>query len=126
MSSMGQEVRDITCVQCPMGCQLKVTLRDGEVVSVEGNTCPRGRTYGEREATCPERVVTSLVNVAGDSRPVPCKTVAPVPKERVADVVEQIRAAVVEPGVRAGDVLVADVAGTGVDVVATRGHVPFK
>ena len=123
---MAQEIRDITCVQCPMGCQLKVTLSDGEVVGVEGNTCPRGRTYGEHEATCPERVVTSLVSVAGDSRPVPCKTVAPVPKERVADVVAQIRATVAEPGVRTGDVLVKDVAGTGVDVVATRFHVLFK
>ena len=123
---MAQEIRDITCVQCPMGCQLKVTIDDGEVVSVEGNTCPRGRTYGEREATCPERVVTSLVSVAGDSRPVPCKTVAAVPKELVEQVLIEIKNTRLEPGVRVGDVLIRDVAGTGIDVIATRGHVPFK
>ena len=116
------KVLSLTCVQCPMGCPLEVTLADGEVVSVTGNTCPRGRVYGEHEATCPERVVTSLVEVAGNYRPVSVKTTAPVPRELVADVLAAIRATVVRPPVAAGDVVVADVCGTGVNVVATKSH----
>ena len=116
------QVLPLTCVQCPMGCPLGVTLADGEVVSVRGNTCPRGRVYGEHEATHPERVVTSLVDVAGDYHPVSVKTAAPVPRELVADVLAAIRATVVRPPVAAGDVVVADVCGTGVDVVATKSH----
>ena len=114
------KVLSLTCVQCPMGCPLEVTLADGEVVSVTGNTCPRGRVYGEHEATCPERVVTSLVEVAGDYHPVSVKTAGPVPKERVDDVLDQISATTVEPPVSIGDVVIADVAGTGVDVVCTK------
>ena len=110
------QVLSLTCVQCPMGCPLEVTLADGEVVSVTGNT------YGEHEATHPERVVTSLVDVAGDYHPVSVKTAAPVPRELVADVLAAIRATVVRPPVAAGDVVVADVCGTGVDVVATKSH----
>ena len=116
------EVRHITCVQCPMGSPLEVTLEDGVVTSVTGNTCPRGRTYGEHEATHPERVVTSLVSVEGDWHPISVKTAAPVPKERVAQVLEQIRAVSVVPPVAEGDVIVANAAGTGVDVIATKGR----
>ncbi|MBQ6411214.1 MAG: DUF1667 domain-containing protein [Atopobiaceae bacterium] len=116
------EVMHITCVQCPMGCPLEVTLEDGVVTSVTGNTCPRGRTYGEHEATHPERVVTSLVTVEGDWHPISVKTATPVPKESVPAVLAQIRAACVRPPVAEGDVIVANAAGTGVDVVATKGR----
>ena len=119
---MAAEILNFTCVQCPMGCPLTVTLEDGVVTSVTGNTCPRGRTYGEHEATHPERVVTSLVSVEGDWHPISVKTAAPVPKERVAQVLEQIRAASVVPPVAEGDVIVANAAGTGVDVIATKGR----
>lgn len=114
------EVRNITCVQCPMGCPLEVTLEDGVVTSVTGNTCPRGKTYGEHEATHPERVVTSLVEVEGDWHPISVKTAAPVPREAIPQVLAQIRAARVTPPVAEGDVVVANAAGTGVDVVATK------
>ncbi|MCI1664994.1 MAG: DUF1667 domain-containing protein [Atopobiaceae bacterium] len=114
------ERREFTCVRCPMGCSLTVSLDDGVVTDVTGNGCPRGHAYGEHEATHPERVVTSLVRVAGDFRPVSVKTVSPVPKECVADVLAAVAATTVEPPVSIGDVLVPDVCGTGVDVVATR------
>ena len=117
---MAVETRSFTCVQCPMGCPLTVTLEDGAVTGVAGNTCPRGAKYGAAEATHPERVVTSLVGVAGDYHPVSVKTAGPVPKERVDDVLYQISATTVEPPVSIGDVVIADVAGTGVDVVCTK------
>lgn len=111
-----------TCVQCPMGCPLTVTLEDGKVTSVVGNSCPRGKVYGEHEATRPERVVTSLVGVAGDYHPVSVRTAAPVPKELVDEVLDQISTTVVTLPVRSGDVIIENVAGTGVDVICTRGR----
>lgn len=117
---MAVETRSFTCVQCPMGCPLTVTLDAGKVVSVEGNGCPRGRVYGEHEATHPERVVTSLVGVEGDWHPLSVKTASPVPRERIDDVLDVIADTVVPVPVRIGDVLIADVAGTGVSVIATQ------
>ena len=111
---------NITCVQCPMGCPLTVTLEDGVVTSVTGNTCNRGKIYGEHEATHPERVVTSLIKVKGDYHPVSVKTAAPVPKELVDTVLTQIAAAHVVPPVKTGDVVLANVADCGVDVVCTK------
>ena len=117
---MATEVMNFTCVQCPMGCPLTVTLEDGVVTSVTGNTCPRGKVYGEHEATHPERVVTSLVGIVGDYHAVSVKTTAPVPKDRVDDVLDQISSTLVTLPVTMGDVVVSNVAGTGVDVVATK------
>ena len=55
------EKRELTCIGCPMGCALTVSLEAGKVVSVEGYTCKRGRDYGEKECTNPMRTVTSSV-----------------------------------------------------------------
>ena len=59
------EKRELTCIGCPMGCALTVSLEAGMVVSVEGYTCKRGRDYGEKECTNPMRTVTSSVPVTG-------------------------------------------------------------
>lgn len=114
------EELELTCIQCPMGCPLVVTMVGGQVVSVSGNTCPRGKAYGEQEATHPVRVVTSFVEVEDDIHPIPCKSSQPVLRERVADVLDAIRAARAKAPVALGEVLVADAGGTGVDVIATK------
>ena len=62
---MATEIRELICINCPMGCPLTVTLEDGEVVSVTGNTCPRGDAYGRKEVTNPRRIVTTTVPVVG-------------------------------------------------------------
>ena len=53
------EKRELTCIGCPMGCQITVTLDGGEVKNVEGNTCRKGDQYARAEVTHPVRVVTS-------------------------------------------------------------------
>ena len=113
---------DLTCICCPIGCGLRATLEAGQVVRVTGNTCPRGEAYARREAVSPMRTVTSSVAVEGGVRPVvPVKTVPDVPKDRIFPVMDAIRDLTVPAPVRAGDVLLRDVAGTGADVVATAG-----
>ena len=59
------EKRDLTCIGCPLGCQITVTMENGEVTDVKGNTCPRGDKYAREEVTNPTRVVTSIVKVEG-------------------------------------------------------------
>ena len=57
--------RELTCIGCPMGCPLTVTMEAGEVISVTGNTCKRGDIYARKEVTNPTRIVTSTVRVTG-------------------------------------------------------------
>jgi CxxC motif-containing protein len=109
---------NITCINCPRGCQLLVE-RQGEEVVVTGNACPRGGAYGTEEFTNPKRMVTALVKLAGTHRPLPVKTKEPVPKSVVLKITEFLGTVTVMPPKRIGDVIVPDVCGTGVDIVAT-------
>ena len=120
---MAKQTPELTCIGCPLGCPVTVTLENGRVTAVAGNTCPRGEAYARKEVTNPTRIVTTTVRVAGarsGAPTVPCKTRADVPKGRMFDVVRALRAVTVCAPVRIGDVVLADAAGTGVDVVATR------
>ena len=115
------ETRELTCIGCPMGCQLKVEIENGEVRTVTGNTCKIGEQYAHKEVTDPRRIVTSTVRVTGakDIDRVSVKTATDVPKAKIFDVMAAINAATVKAPVTIGDVLLQDVAGTGADVVAT-------
>lgn len=113
--------RDLTCICCPLGCSIQVTLENGEVTSVTGNTCPRGDAYARKEVTNPTRIVTSLVRVKNGVLPVvSCKTASDIPKEKIFDITKALEAVDVEAPIHIGDVLVKDVAGTGVDIIASK------
>lgn len=115
------EKRELICIGCPMGCPLTVTLDGGAVVTVQGNTCPRGDAYARREVTAPTRIVTTTVRVTGGTLPaVSCKTRSDIPKEKIFDVVRALKSVVVPAPVHIGQILLPDAAGTGVDVVATK------
>lgn len=114
---------ELTCVCCPVGCTLSVLkTSDAEASYVSGAGCARGKRYGPVEAVRPERVVTTTVFVPGVPEPLSVRTSAPVPRELAAGVVAAARAAApsLSAPVGAGDVIVSDVCGTGVDVIATR------
>ena len=68
--------QSITCINCPMGCRMTVTVSpEGKVVSVSGNTCPRGEKYAVQECTVPVRMITAVIPVAGSEIPLSVKTV---------------------------------------------------
>ena len=113
--------RELTCIGCPMGCPLIVTMEAGEVISVTGNTCKRGDVYARKEVTNPTRIVTSTVRVSGgDADMVSVKTKEDIPKGKIFECVKALKSVEVPAPVHIGDVLVKDVAGTGVDIVATK------
>ncbi len=112
---------DITCIGCPMGCQVTVELEGKEVLSVSGNSCPIGDTYARKEVSNPERTVTSTVFVEdGEKVRVSVKTASNIPKAKINECMEAINKAVVKAPVAIGDVVIENVAGTGVNVIATR------
>ena len=115
------ETRELTCIGCPMGCLITVELEKGEVKSVTGNTCAQGDAYARKEVTNPTRIVTSTVVMQDGTKPrLPVKTKSDVPKSKIFDVMKEINDIVAEAPKKIGDVIIEDVAGTGVPVIATR------
>ena len=117
------KTRELTCIVCPRGCALTVTLADdGSVTEVKGNICPRGKTYALDECTNPKRVVTTTVR-CDDGSVMAVKTETSVPKSLVFEVMKVINRTVISSGAAIGDVIIEDVAGSGVRVVVTGKHV---
>ena len=115
------EKRELICIGCPMGCALSVTLENGAVAAVQGNTCPRGDAYARKEVTTPTRIVTTTVRVTGGTlAAVSCKTRSDIPKEKIFAIVRALKAVEVPAPVKIGQVLLPNAAGTGVDVIATK------
>ena len=115
------EIKKLTCINCPVGCSLKVELDGENVICVSGNTCRRGEIYARKEVTNPTRIVTSTVKVVnGTSGTVSVKTKEDIPKEKIFACVQALRGIDVQAPVHIGDVILENVAGTGVDIVATR------
>ncbi|MCR5654103.1 MAG: DUF1667 domain-containing protein [Lachnospiraceae bacterium] len=111
---------ELTCIRCPIGCALTVTI-DGDNVTVTGNSCPRGAEYGAKEVTDPTRIVTSSVRVINGAQPlVSVKTASDIPKDKIFAVMEEIHKCKASAPISIGDVIITDVAHTGVDIVATR------
>ena len=114
------EVRNLTCINCPLGCSIEVTMEGSEILSITGNTCPRGETYARNEVTDPKRVVTSSVYVVnGERAVVSVKTEEAIPKNKIFDCVKAMRELKLEAPVAIGDVVTDNIAGTGIKLVAT-------
>ena len=115
------EVRNLICINCPLGCALTVETENGQIVSVSGNTCKKGDIYARKEVTAPTRIVTSTVRVTGGAADmVSVKTKTDTPKDKIFECVRALKDIVVSAPVHIGDVILRDAAGTGVDIVATK------
>ncbi len=113
--------KTLTCIGCPLGCQITVELEDSSVKSVTGNTCPRGDAYARKEVTAPARIVTTTVRVSGGEIPVvSVKTAGEIPKGKIYDCVRALKGIEVPAPVRIGQVILTDAAGTGVNIVAAK------
>lgn len=115
------EKRTLTCIGCPLGCAITVELDNGEIINVTGNTCKRGDDYARKEVTHPMRVVTSTVRVTDGELPVvSVKTEHDIPKEKIMDILENLADISVPAPVRIGDIILENVAQTGVNIIATK------
>lgn len=110
--------RELTCIVCPVGCRLRVTLEDGKVTEVTGNTCPRGKQYAIDECTNPVRTVTTTARTQSGGV-IPVKTDRPIPKELMFECMKEINQATVSLPARIGDVVIQNLLGTGADVIVT-------
>lgn len=113
----------IKCKVCPIGCQMTITENplDPSGFIVEGNSCNRGRDFAIDEITKPERIVTGKVILRnGPMGHLPVKTTGVVPKNKVEECLKVINSTEVSAPVNKGDVIIKNILGLGVDVVAQR------
>ena len=108
---------ELICITCPRGCHLQVD----ESLNVSGNMCPRGAMYAKAELTHPVRMVTSSVAISSkvEAR-LPVKTKEPIAKELIFKVMEEINKVSVKAPIKIGDVIIKNVLGSGVDIIATK------
>ena len=114
------ETVEITCINCPVGCRMQVVHEGENVLSVTGNTCRRGESYARQECVSPLRMVTAVAPVRARETPVSVKTRSPIPKRLIDGCMRAVMETPFFPPIAAGDVLIPNVCGTGVDVIATR------
>lgn len=118
------ETKNFTCTACPRGCSLTVQIENqGEnLITVGGNKCPKGETYGKQEAVCPMRMLTTTVasSVAGTRR-IPVKTSDVVPLKFFAQYMKRVRSIIVSEKCKPGDIIVKNFCESGTDLIATGG-----
>ncbi|EMT39115.1 Uncharacterized protein with conserved CXXC pairs [Thermoanaerobacter thermohydrosulfuricus WC1] len=115
------ELKEITCIVCPLGCRIQVEMERGEIKSVKGYSCSRGLEYAKNEVTMPKRTITTSVRAIGGHLPLlSVRTKEPVPKEKIQEIMLELAKVEVKAPVKIGDVVVKNILGTGVDIIATR------
>lgn len=113
--------KTFTCILCPNGCEVKAVCENGEILEVSGNQCPKGTAYVEQEIKNPVRNIASSVLVEGGVLPlVSVRLSGAVPKEKIMEIMAEIKALKVKAPVKIGDVLISDAGGTGREVIATK------
>ncbi len=108
---------EITCIMCPVGCSLKVTKNNKEII-VTGNGCPRGEIYGKNEITLPKRMITTIKKYKNGT--ISLKTSEPIDKRLVEKALKEIEKLSEPTKISAGEILIKNILNTGVDIVVTN------
>jgi len=112
-------MKELICIGCPQGCHL--TVDENNDYKVTGNSCERGAEYGRNEIMAPKRVLTSTVKLIGGAiGRCPVKTKEAIPKEKIFDAEKAVHQASINAPVSIGQVIIPDIAGTGIDLIATK------
>jgi len=117
-----KNIREMTCTVCPVGCRMKVELSgSGSALSVEGNTCARGKKYAVSEVENPVRTLTTTVRLTNSSvSMLPVKTSAPIPKSKLIEAMAQIKSMQAAAPIKSGDTIKSDFIVAGINLVASK------
>jgi CxxC motif-containing protein len=118
--------KELTCIACPQGCQLEVEYNTKHIIRVTGNECRKGVSYAEAEVFNPVRMITTTIRIRQAESPlIPVKTSCAIPRSMAWPILNELTQVTVNAPITAGDVIVANILGTGADIVATR-SLPYK
>jgi len=111
----------LTCVLCPVGCELEIGKDPAGEIQVQGNQCDKGIPFATEEVLHPKRNLAASVPLRGTAaRMISVRLSRPVPREMLLPILAEIGKLRPEAPVRRGQVLIVDVLGSGADVIATR------
>ena len=115
------EEKEITCIVCPIGCKIWVEIDGKQIENLEGNQCKQGIDYAKHEALDPRRMLTTSVFVGDGEWPlVSVKSSQPIPKEKVFQVLKEIRKTKIKAPIKSGQKILKNVANTDIDILATK------
>ena len=114
------EIRNMICISCPIGCEMEVHIREGELIELKHNQCPRGLTYATNEIENPKRHITTTIPINSPGYPMlSVKTSEEIPKSMIFEIMEEINKVEAKVPVKMGDVIIENILDTGVDILAS-------
>ncbi|HEC96233.1 MAG TPA: DUF1667 domain-containing protein [Euryarchaeota archaeon] len=118
---MTRETRTITCIICPLGCEIEVTTEGDKIVEIKGYSCPKGKDYAIEEVLDPKRVIMTVVRVLnGDYPVVSVKTDRPIPKKFIERVMKETTKIQVQAPIYRGEIVAKNIGGSGANLMATK------
>jgi len=111
-------IKKITCIGCPLGCEITVDSEGGKVTGITGQSCKKGEAFAASEATDPRRILTTTMRTESGGL-VPVKSDRPVRKDMLFACMREINKTIARTPVQIGDVIIKDILGTGANIVAT-------
>ena len=125
-SEIPQGSKEIRCIVCPTGCLVHVENVNGELI-IEGHSCKRGEEYAKEEFTAPKRILTTTMRVENGFLPlIPVRSHRAIPKERLKDTLKEIAQTVAKAPIKMGDILIKDVLGLEINIIASRDLITFS
>ena len=118
---------ELICICCPMGCQMQLHVESGAISEIDGNKCKIGPKYARQEFTDPRRMLSTTVACRDGLWPrLPVKTTEAIPKAMMGEIARSLHSLTVTAPVEIGAVIVENVCGTSINVVATRSMAKVK
>lgn len=112
-------MKELVCIVCPNGCSMMIEEM-WNTIKVSGNLCKRGEEFALNEMTHPMRTLCSTVKTGFAKAPVLSVRVSQeIPKDRIFDVMREINKVVVTEPVSIGDIIIENVLGLNVNIIAT-------
>ncbi|MFX1377300.1 MAG: DUF1667 domain-containing protein [Promethearchaeota archaeon] len=125
-SEMPKGSKEIRCIVCPTGCLVHVEYINGELI-IEGHSCKRGEEYAREEFIAPKRILTTTLRVENGFLPlIPVRSDKPIPKDRLRDTLIKIAQTVAEAPIKMGDILIENVLGLEINIIASRDLIPSR
>lgn len=113
--------KTLTCIICPVGCEITVTGIDKTIEKIEGNECKRGIQYATNEFMDPRRILTTTVKIDGDNLPVvSVRSDKPLSKNLIFKCMEVLKKVCIQAPVKMGQVVIENILDTGVNIITTR------
>jgi len=114
-------MKTILCIVCPNGCRLNAEKSaEGFGYAISGNRCQRGIDFAIAEITNPMRTLTTTVRTSFPGIPVlPVRTAGEIPKGKIMEAIKYLNAITVSRPLGIGKVVVENILGLGVDIIAT-------